>query len=292
MDKSTVWPKITIVTPNFNGAKYLEQTIRSVIDQGYPNLEYILIDGGSNDGSRDIIERFRNKLTIVVSEPDNGLYHALQKGFQRSTGEVMGWLNSDDMHHPKSLFAIGEIFRQFSEVEWLMGNPTFFDEMGRTVHCWGLQRMSKYDLMLDSGRWIQQESTFWRRSLWEKAGGFVSQDFKLAGDFELWCRFALHAKLCITDTLLGGFRLSAAGQLTFHYYDDYIGEMETIRNKYKGYYNRNSLGSYHIARKLIRGLGSFGLFDKNALDMKLRSVFRLHNKIISLDRSTQNYKIS
>ena len=100
-------PKITIVTPNFNQAGFLEETILSVIGQNYPDLEYIIVDGGSTDGSIDIIKKYEKQLAYWVTEPDKGLYHALQKGFERSTGEVMGWINSDDKLHPGSLSVIG-----------------------------------------------------------------------------------------------------------------------------------------------------------------------------------------
>ena len=103
---SNNYPKISIVTPNYNGVKYLEQTIVSVLNQNYPNLEYIIIDGGSTDGSVEIIKKYESKLSYWVSEPDMGLYHAIQKGFEKSTGEIMAWINSDDMY-VKGSFSIG-----------------------------------------------------------------------------------------------------------------------------------------------------------------------------------------
>src|SRR5690606_11897786 len=122
------YQKISIVRPYFNRKTHLEEAIRSVLDQRYPNLEYIIIDGGSTDGSVDIIRKYETHLAYWVSEPDNGMYHAIQKGFQMSSGEIMGWLNSDDRLHTNSLFTLAEIFSQFSDVNWVQGIPTVIDE--------------------------------------------------------------------------------------------------------------------------------------------------------------------
>lgn len=218
------FPKITIVTPNYNGGEYLEETIRSVLSQDYPNLEYIIIDGASTDNSINIIEKYKSQLTYWISEPDNGLYEAIQKGFNKSTGDIMAWINSDDLYHPKSLFTVAEIFSNFDEVEWLMGIPSTFDEKGRTVSVSSLKRWSKLDYYLGDFQWIQQESVFWRRSLWEKAGSKVDTELKYAGDLELWLRFFRHEKLFVTSALLGGFRQRAKGQLSFNFLDQYMEE--------------------------------------------------------------------
>lgn len=120
----------------------------SSINQGYPNLEYIIIDGGSTDGSLEIIKKYSNQLSYWISEPDGGMYEAIQKGFDKSTGEIMAWINSDDMYHPGALFVISDIFQSFPEVNWLLGAMTSYDEKGRTI---GLERsksFSKYDFYI------------------------------------------------------------------------------------------------------------------------------------------------
>lgn len=227
MEKS---PKITIITPNRNGAAFLEQTILSVIGQGYPNLEYIVMDGDSSDNSREIIEKHASEITFWESCPDEGLYHALQKGFERSTGEIMGWINSDDLLLPGSLFSVAEIFSLSNDIEWIQGHPVVVDEAGRYVY----QRPPVYtpdhffSKKYHDGRFIQQESTFWRRSLWEKAGGYINTELKFAGDFELWMRFFGHAQLYLSSAMLGAFRTRPSGQISREQYGGYLSECDAI----------------------------------------------------------------
>ena len=201
------WPRITLVTPVRNSARYLEQTIRSVIFQGYPNLEYIIVDGGSTDGTVEIIHKYEEHLFWWVSESDNGHFDALNKGFAHSSGEILGWINGSDQLHVRSLFVVGSVFRILPDVEWITGIPTGFDEQGMTVAVERLPRWSRFRFLAGANRNIQQESTFWRRSLWERAGGYVDDSRRNASDFELWVRFFRHARLHSVDALIGGYRV-------------------------------------------------------------------------------------
>lgn len=229
------FPKISIITPSFNQAAYLEETIKSILGQGYPNLEYIIIDGGSTDGSVDIIRKYEKHLTFWCSEPDKGMYDGIQKGFEKSTGDIMAWLNSDDLYHQRSLFVVAKIFSQFTDIQWLTGIATHFNEQGNIVNvhlhdeAWSLYRF------LQKGQdftFIQQESTFWRRSLWELSGKYVSRHYALAGDFELWRRFFQYEKLYTVNTLLAGFRFRMVNQKSLEQRETYNQEMETIREQY------------------------------------------------------------
>ena len=227
------FPKITIVTPNYNGAAYLEETILSVLNQNYPNLEYIIVDGGSIDGSIDIIKKYENRLTLWISEPDNGMYEAIQKGFEKSTGEIMAWINSDDMYHKNAFYTVEEIFSSISQVNWLVGTATAFDESGRTVTAIPGRQFTKFDFYNHDYKWIQQESVFWRRTLWEKAGSCLNISFRYAGDIDLWLRFFQAERLFITQALIGGFRLRRANQITLDHLGEYLQEADLAVSKVK-----------------------------------------------------------
>lgn len=197
--------KISIVTPSYNQVDYIEDTIRSVIEQTCPNLEYIVIDGGSTDGSIEIIKKYQHKLHHWVSEQDEGHYSAINKGFGMATGEIMGWINSSDTYYPWTFDTIAEIFSQFPEVNWISGCASYFD-IGRAPKGVGAcEYVNRYDF-LSGNCTLQQESMFWRKNLWDAAGGRLDESLKYAADTELWFRFFQLANLYNVNTILGGFR--------------------------------------------------------------------------------------
>jgi len=201
------WPRIALVTPVLNSGKYLEQTIRSVLAQGYPNLEYFIVDGGSTDGTLNIIRKYESQISGWISEPDNGMYNAINKGFSRTSGEVMGWISATDKLQPGGLTVVGSVFRDLPEVEWITGRRTVYSDDGTTIRIDPVMHWSRLRFLIGGSiRHIQQESTYWRRSLWEKAGAHVDASRRAAGDFELWVRYFRHAPLYSVDALIGGFR--------------------------------------------------------------------------------------
>jgi len=202
--------KISVVTPCYNSAKFLEECIDSVLSQGWPNLEYILIDGGSTDGSVEIIKKYEKYLSYWQSEPDEGQYYAINRGFEKSSGEIMTWLNSDDIYHPGALKRTADVFRIYPEMEWITGRPNATNEEGELM--WVLFMIPKYCRyrFLDQiywDPWIQQESVIWKRSLWEKAGARLDTNYKFAADLELWVRFFRYAQLHTVNDLIGSFRM-------------------------------------------------------------------------------------
>lgn len=197
--------KISIVTPSYNQAEFLESTMSSVLDPGYADLEYIVIDAGSTDGSVDIIQSREDRLAFWASEPDKGHADGLNKGFAHATGEIMAWINSSDVYYPWTLETVAEVFRDVPEAQWITGIPSHLGMSGGprsvTPATW-----NRYDILSGRYRWIQQESVFWRRSLWERAGGGLDGDLRYACDFDLWLRFFREAPLFHVGTVLAAFR--------------------------------------------------------------------------------------
>ncbi|MGA9382202.1 MAG: glycosyltransferase family 2 protein [Phormidium sp.] len=231
---SEKFPKISIVTPSFNQADFLEATIKSVLYQEYPNLEYIIIDGGSTDGSLEIIKKYEAHLHFWCSEPDRGQYDGINKGFTHATGEIFSWINSDDMYYPWAFKTVSSIMSSLPEIEWLTTlYPGGWDYQG---FCRGFGSIPGYskEAFLDGGYlpwgrkafgWIQQESTFWKRELWEKVDSHIRTEFSLAGDFDLWSRFFLYADLYGINSPISGFRRQGNSRSSTNY-RQYISEAE------------------------------------------------------------------
>lgn len=219
-------PKISIITACYNAERYIDSTIMSVISQDYPNLEYIIIDGGSTDNTIEIIKNYKDRLSYFQSKPDKGQYHAIQEGFKHASGEIMAWLNADDMYFPWTFRVVSHIFNEFKNVNWITGLPSFFDKNGTLTNIY--QYPASYDQSFIRkgfyrsylGGYLQQESLFWRRELWEKTSG-LDLKWEYAADFELWTRFAIYADLVPVKTPLAGFRMLPGEQKSSLYRNNY-----------------------------------------------------------------------
>ncbi|HXH61264.1 MAG TPA: glycosyltransferase family 2 protein [Fimbriimonadaceae bacterium] len=178
-------PKITVVTPSYNQGAYLKETLGSIVAQNYPNVEIIVIDGGSTDDSKEVIESFSEHIAYWVSEPDKGQSHAINKGFAEATGDVLCWLNSDDVFLPGALNTVAQAFIAHPDWNWVTAPTLKFGE-GFDVH------EGIYKLPGSRAEWlvncpISQPSTFWRRSLYDQLGG-LDESFHYVMDFEYWLR--------------------------------------------------------------------------------------------------------
>lgn len=220
-------PVFSIVTPNWNGRPYLRQCLDSVFSQNYPALEYIVVDGESTDGSSLVLEEYRDRLHKLICERDTGHADALNKGFAASSGEIMGWINSDDVILPGTLSFVARLFELYPDIEWITGRPSSMNADGEIEWMGQARPWSRLRFLTGDYRWIQQESTFWRRSLWERAGGQLDTAYALANDFELWCRFFRYAELHTVDRQLGCFRVRP-GQRSVVYKARYESEAERI----------------------------------------------------------------
>lgn len=182
-------PRITVITPSFNQAAFIERTLRSVLDQGYENLEYLVVDGHSTDGSVEIIKRYADRLAWWVSEPDEGQTHALNKGLERATGEIVAYVNSDDYYLPGALDAAASGLAGTSAL-WVVGASRFVDGSGRFLQIWRPELPSPPRHLWILDPWgAPQPSTFWRREAFERYGPF-RQDMHYVFDIELGLRLA------------------------------------------------------------------------------------------------------
>ncbi len=180
-------PLISIVTPSFNQRAYLEDALQSVLQQGYPALEYFVVDGASTDGSQEIIQRYQDRLSWWVSEPDRGQADAINKGFARAGGEILGWLNSDDLLLPGTLHAVVQVFKDHPRAEMVYGDAVSADAEGRLLSALRFDRWTVKDFL--QFRIICQPAVFFKRSLLEKVGELDAR-YQFFLDHQLWIRMA------------------------------------------------------------------------------------------------------
>jgi glycosyltransferase involved in cell wall biosynthesis len=198
-------PTISVVTPSFGYGHFIEWTIRSVLMQGYPKLELIVMDGGSRDATADIIRKYRPHLKYAESKKDKGQADAVVRGFRHSTGEIMAYLNSDDMLAPGALQFVAQYFQDHPEVDMVYSHRIVVDDDNKVTGHWILPQHS--DWYMQRWDYIPQETCFWRRSIYETVGG-IDRSYRFALDFDLFVRY-MRAGACIrrVDRFLGAFRV-------------------------------------------------------------------------------------
>jgi len=260
-------PTVSIVTPSFNQMQFLEQTIRSVLNQSYDNIEYVVIDGGSTDGSVDVLGRYSHKLTYWVSEPDQGPADACNKGFQHTNGEILGYLNSDDVLLPHAVETVVRVFMAKPSVDVVYGDVYIIDENNRVLQKMFSASFFNPYLYVLGGFDIAQQATFWHRSLFESVGEFNPRN-KTCWDAELWVDMALQgAKFRHVNQFLAGFRhhpasISMSGRLASEYWKDrerlfqkVFGRSPTAWDRYVLSPISRALGKLVLPQKLFPRLG-------------------------------------
>jgi glycosyltransferase involved in cell wall biosynthesis len=226
-------PQISIVTPSYKQAGFIERTMKSVLDQNYPNLEYFVQDGGSQDGTGEILCSYSDRLTGWESRPDNGQSQAINLGFAKTSGEIMAWLNSDDILFPGSLAYVASYFNRHPEVDVVYGHRILIDEDDKQIGRWMLPRHE--DEVLSWADYIPQETMFWRRRIWDKAGGEIDESFRFAMDWDLLIRFReAGARFARLPRFLGGFRIHMQQKTSAEISGIGIQEMTRIRERTLG----------------------------------------------------------
>ena len=200
-------PKITIVTPVYNCVEYVEETIKSVLSQNYENIEYIIIDGGSSDGTCKIIEKYSKKINFFISEKDQGMYDALDKGFKIATGKYLTWLNADDLYFKDSISKT-IVLMEKNNYQWINGiSATLIEKEMKLRPLYHYPSIIIKNRLMTPCFWgyVPQESTIFTRELYIKSGG-INRELKYAGDFDLWSKFSRYSKLISVKIPIGIFR--------------------------------------------------------------------------------------
>lgn len=223
-------PSFSIVTPSLDQAAFLPRTIESVLSQGYPRLEYGVQDGGSTDGTREILERERPRLAFAVSERDRGQADALNRAFARTSGEVLAWINSDDFLLPGALATVARAFAARPDVDVIYGHRILVDADGDEIGRWVLPASTH--LILPWADWIPQETLFFRRRIWERSGGRLDESFHYALDWDLLLRFRDRgARFLRVPKFLGAFRIHPAQKTTAWFDEHGAPEMARLRGR-------------------------------------------------------------
>ena len=283
--------KLTIVTPSYNQGIFIDQTIRSVLNQDYKNLEYIVIDGGSTDDSLNIINSYSSKISKIITEPDKGQSDAINKGFNIASGEILGWLNSDDVYLPGALNKVADYFEQNPECKWVAGNCIFTDIFLKPAWQYNVPNIQPEEyLKFWEGNYLSQPSVFFKKELFDEVGG-LNINLHYAMDLDLWLKFMSISPLHVINTDLSINR-TYPNTKTSTGKEDAINEIADIifnssLNKQQGYnlsFIKSSLKHYFITIGKNTFRSDLDNVFKNIAGYKLRFTDKLQLLAITIKR--------
>lgn len=251
-------PLVSIITPSFNQAKYIEETILSVRNQDYPNIEHIVIDGGSTDGTLDILRKYEDRLTWF-SEKDNGQADAINKGFRKATGDILGWVNSDDMYVAGAIRVVAEHFQTHPEDNFIYGDAEALDESGKSFGIRTHVKQGGYKELVGELDFIVQPATFWRVGVW-KTCGELDETLHYTLDYEYWMRAARQFPPRYIPVVLAKERLYAAAK-TFKGAVTRMEEIERVAVRHGGNGLPSNYRAEAAANYAVRGLKRLGTGD-------------------------------
>lgn len=229
-----ILPRISIVVPSFNQGSFIEATLRSIIDQRYPNLELIVVDGGSTDNTLAVIKQYEAHLDWWVSEPDSGQTAAINKGFMRSTGEIMAWINSDDLVASGALHLVADYFVKHPETQAVYGDRVLINEESLEIGRWILPRHS--DRVLKFADFVPQETLYWTRKAWNLIGGRLDETFHFAMDWDFLLRLSKkHINIRHLPIFLGLFRIHSQQKTSSQLFSIGQQEIQKIRHRELGF---------------------------------------------------------
>lgn len=263
---------VSIVTPSFNQDRYLEKTIQSVLAQDTPQIEYLIVDGGSTDGSLGILKKYEHKLAWWVSEKDKGQTDAINKGFARATGDILAWINSDDTYEPGAVAAAVNYLQQHPEVGMVYGDCNYIDEHGNVIGKFHASQ-TDYRLLRRGYTHIPQQTMFFRADLWKQVGP-LDPSFYFAMDYDLWTRIAARTQIKYLPQTWANFRLHTSNKTLLA--DDYCWpEMMKVHYRDGGSFFSVIVAKYYT-RKLMAPLWNWR--KRKMLSMESK-VSRLWNSL-------------
>jgi len=241
---------ISIVTPSYNQAHYIEKTIQSVLSQDYPHIEHLIVDGGSTDSTIDVIKKYEDKLAWSVSEKDKGQTDAINKGFSRATGDVLAWINSDDTYEPGAISAAVKYLREHPKVGMVYGDCNYINESGQVIGKFN-SAQTNYRRLRQGYTRIPQQTMFFRAGLWKQVGP-LDPSFYFAMDYDLWTRISARAEIKYVPQTWANFRLHTSGK-TILADDRCWPEMIRVHYRDGGSFFSTIVAKYYL-RKLIAPL--------------------------------------